>query len=231
MALFSWLKKSIPSEFYLAVPFSEKDEAKKHGAKWDANKNQWYAPNGEVYLLEKWPVNTTPLILHGEQLQFGGNDLFVDLIPRSCWFNNARTNIHPKDWDRVRDLVYKRVDYICECCKINTAIENIRLDAHERWEYNEQTKVQKLVRLVALCELCHTTTHIGLAQIQGKEKIAKKHLSSVRKFTEDECENHIQDAVKIWHERNEIDWSLDLSLLSDNGVTILPFIYSNHNTI
>ena len=39
---------------YLNVKYSEKDEAKKFGAKWDPNLKKWYAPNNEKVLLEKW---------------------------------------------------------------------------------------------------------------------------------------------------------------------------------
>ena len=40
---------------YLAVPYREKDEAKSHGAKWDKEKKQWYAPAGtDLEKLDKW---------------------------------------------------------------------------------------------------------------------------------------------------------------------------------
>lgn len=48
---------------YLAVPFAEKEEAKLLGAKWDYKKKLWFAPNGEDILIEKWPLNPTPIIL------------------------------------------------------------------------------------------------------------------------------------------------------------------------
>lgn len=31
---------------YLNVPYAEKDEAKKYGAKWDSSKRKWYVPGG-----------------------------------------------------------------------------------------------------------------------------------------------------------------------------------------
>ena len=43
---------------YLAVPFSDKEEAKRLGAKWDGNTKQWYAPNREEELVnnKKWQI-------------------------------------------------------------------------------------------------------------------------------------------------------------------------------
>jgi len=38
---------------------------------------------------------------------------------------------------------------------------NKNLDAHERWEYNFETNTQKLVRIIALCKMCHASTHYG----------------------------------------------------------------------
>lgn len=56
---------SLPGELdrvYLAVPYSEKDEAKARGAKWDKNSKAWYVPAGiDRALFEAWlptPENT-----------------------------------------------------------------------------------------------------------------------------------------------------------------------------
>jgi hypothetical protein len=41
--------------FYLNVPYAEKDEAKALGARWDAAKKKWYAPQGvEPGQFERW---------------------------------------------------------------------------------------------------------------------------------------------------------------------------------
>lgn len=40
---------------YLSVPYSEKNEAKKYGARWDKEAKSWYAPKGtDLNNLEKW---------------------------------------------------------------------------------------------------------------------------------------------------------------------------------
>ena len=41
---------------YLNVGFKDKDEAKKLGAKWDANAKKWYAINNDKELIERWGV-------------------------------------------------------------------------------------------------------------------------------------------------------------------------------
>lgn len=50
---------------YLAVPYTEKDEAKKLGAKWDKEAKSWYAPEGvdlKATGLEKWNPETTAIV-------------------------------------------------------------------------------------------------------------------------------------------------------------------------
>lgn len=208
-------------KIYLAVPFVEKDEAKKLGAKWDGEIKKWYishnSQNKEI-IMEKWKVNEEPVELIGEDRTFGGNDLFIDMIPSSSWFSNVRSCIYPTDWDRVRNHIYERVNYICECCNNNTKETNTRLDAHERWSYDNETKIQKLERVIALCEQCHQSTHMGLAGIMGKEDEAIKHLRQVRIFTDIEFDKHKKDASLLFKERSKYKWELDISIISSNGI-------------
>lgn len=43
------------SKTYLSVPYSQKDEAKALGARWDAHNKKWYVPaNKDLALFAKW---------------------------------------------------------------------------------------------------------------------------------------------------------------------------------
>jgi len=43
------------SKIFIYCPFSEKDEARALGAKWDVQNKKWYAPNDAIYgKLKKW---------------------------------------------------------------------------------------------------------------------------------------------------------------------------------
>ena len=49
------LSGSRSATLYLAVPFGEKDEAKKLGARWDAAMRKWYVPHGvDIHLFNRW---------------------------------------------------------------------------------------------------------------------------------------------------------------------------------
>ena len=201
---------------YLSVPYSEKEDAKKLGARWDPKKQLWFSINGEKELLDRWPLNDIPIVtLIGEDRTFGGNTLFVDLVPASCWFTNVRKCVQSSDWDRLRRFIYERANYKCECCNAKT-----QLEAHERWHFDEINKVQKLMRIIALCSSCHETTHMGLAQIKGRGDIALKHLMMVTCIDEQEGKNKVDESFKLWRERNKFDWSLDLSIITNSGINL-----------
>jgi hypothetical protein len=76
----------------------------------------------------------------------------VDLIPDSCWFTNVRSCVNQRDWDRLRRMVYRRAKDRCEVCGAGRDPDVDKwLEAHERWEYDEATRTQRLRRIVCLC--------------------------------------------------------------------------------
>lgn len=42
------------TKIYLQVPFSQKEEAKKAGAKWDTTEKEWYCEGNITSELERW---------------------------------------------------------------------------------------------------------------------------------------------------------------------------------
>ncbi|WP_131784091.1 DUF5710 domain-containing protein [Legionella gresilensis] len=203
--------------FYLTVPFNEKEEAKALGCLWDPHQKQWYLSAENPEIIARWPIERSelPAEFSGENRAFGGNELYVDLVPQSCWFTNVRTCIAKNDWNRLRRYIYNRANYLCECCG-----EKAPLEAHERWDFNEGTKIQKLVRVIALCKLCHEVTHMGLAQIRGRGEIAFRHLMKVTKMNELEAQLHIDEAFSLWEKRSQFHWLLDISLITNAGIKL-----------
>lgn len=203
------------TKIYLSVPFERKEDAKSLGAKWDKDKKQWYTNAYNIQLIEKYPLSAPITELHGEKRDFEGSNLFVDLVPESCWFNNARTCIDSSDWDRLHNFIYARAGYMCECCQSKQ-----NLEAHERWHFNEELRIQKLMRIIALCKQCHEVTHIGLAKVRGRFDIALHHLMKVTKMTLEQANCHIDKAFAVWELRNQHEWSLDLSILTNSGIKL-----------
>ena len=65
--------------------------------------------------------------------------LKIDLVPDGCWYSNLRSVLPKEAWDILRKMVYKRADGKCDIC----GKPSERLEAHERWSYDEKRGIQK----------------------------------------------------------------------------------------
>lgn len=233
---------------YLNVPYERKEEAKELGAKFDWDKLLWYGNECNIGKLQtKFKIYEPLSNIVGENREFGGQKLYVDMIPPQCWYRNVRERLVNKDdWNIIRKHVFERVNYTCECCGLwckdsrpydeedhvqRTGYVNpsevrelkkwntVRLEAHERWSYDDSTKVQKLERIVALCHRCHTVTHLGLAGERGLYGEAYDHLMKVNRYTVDQCSEHIRDREDIWSTLKE-EYKLDLSIIKNSGFDV-----------
>lgn len=203
---------------FLDVPFAEKDEAKRLGARWDSARRQWYAPRGEPALVERWGTAARQLTsLAGEDRTFGADELRMEFFPKSCWCKKVRYAIDRDEVPRVEDLVFGRVNRTCETCGLQDLDKPFHL--HGRWDYDEPTHTQKLVRLMALCDDCFNVTHFGATSYAGRRDYATAHWMKVTGRTFSECTGVVDAAYDRMRELNEHEWHLDLSLLADNGVT------------
>lgn len=206
---------------YLDVPYPEKDAAKALGARWDQSAKRWYDPQPPTAGLDLWAARPpVPELLPGEDRTFGAG-LFVDMVPRSCWFTNVRACVTPQDWERLRRMITRRAGQQCEACGAGEdRTARSWLEAHERWAYNDRTGVQALRRLICLCSDCHLSTHLGYANVTGRADQALAHLRAVTGMTDAEVSGHVAAAGELWTRRSARVWTLDLSMLTDAGVTV-----------
>ncbi|MHA6798657.1 exonuclease domain-containing protein [Bounagaea algeriensis] len=212
-----------PQHVWLDVPFAEKDAAKAAGARWDRHEKRWYAPRPGMAELAAWEaLEDVDDLLPGEDRSFGSG-LFVDLVPSTCWFTNVRSCVSGKDWERLRRMITRRAEHRCEVCGRGQDRDSGRwLEAHERWSYDDAARTQTLRRLICLCTDCHAATHFGYAQVRGRDEEALRHLCSVTGLSEQDANEHVQAAFELWSKRSAITWELDLSILTNVGVTITP---------
>ena len=141
--------------------------------------------------------------------------LDFELVPDGCWYSNLRSILKPKEWDIVRKQAYKEADGKCMICGRKVA----RLEAHERWSYDEKNKIQKLEEVVAVCHSCHSVIHIGRTQLLGDEDKAIAHFMKVNNCSYADYRKALGKANERHRELNKIDeWALDLSYLKRYGV-------------
>ena len=108
--------------------------------------------------------------------------LNFELVPDGCWYSNLRTILSKKQWDFLRQDAKERAGGKCMICGRKTD----RLEAHERWSYDEANAVQKLEDIVSICHDCH---RLGTARLlfkfafswQVKTPTSKATLNALKK--------------------------------------------------
>lgn len=165
-------------------------------------------------------MSQAPLIesflFKGENRGFGGNALFVDLVPSSSWAQNARALLSPSQWKRVSLIVKYRCHSMCEACGIQEdKAKKCFIEAHERWDYDIQSANQTLKRLIGLCSRCHRATHFGFAASKGMAQPALRQLEKVNKWSKEQALDHVKQAFSLWEIRSAIKWSIDTTILDE----------------
>lgn len=227
---------SLKVPLFLKVPFAEKEAAKALGARWSAERRQWYVPAGlNVDPLRRWlpsaaaadqvtdqpgqasivqaPQQSSflpdpPPPHHGDRVE-----LFVDMVPTSAWFSNLRSELAPAEWDAVKKKTYQLAGHRCQACSGRGPRHPV--EAHERWDFNGNTGMQTLLRVIALCPACHEATHFGLASLNGRARQAKDQLMKVAGMTELQANRHVREAMETYRVRSSQEWTLDARWLID----------------
>lgn len=210
-------QESVSKKVYLDVPYDEKNEAKALGAKWDKDEKKWYSTEENHALISKWGMEARIIThLDNEDRAFGGQELNIEWTPKSCWCKKIEYAVQKCDRTRLCNYVFGRVNRKCETCGVQDA--HLEYKVHGRWSYDQQSKTQTLVRLMALCEHCFEATHFGSAHYNGRKQQVTAHLQSVRDCTKHKIETYIQDAFESMKDINQHTWTIDLSLLTENGI-------------
>ena len=137
--------------------------------------------------------------------------LNFELVPDGCWYSNLRTLLSKKQWDYIRAEAKDRADGKCMICGRKTN----RLEAHERWSYDEQNAVQKLEDILSVCHDCHSVIHIGFTQLKGNAVRAEEHFQKVNGCSYAEFRKALGEANEIHQRLNKIpEWKLDLTYLA-----------------
>ncbi|MBQ7924394.1 MAG: HNH endonuclease [Clostridia bacterium] len=135
--------------------------------------------------------------------------LQFEFIPEECWRGNLRSLLPPSEWDKLRKAAYARAGYKCSVCGAKG-----RLEAHERWSYDEKNAVQKLEAVVALCKNCHEVVHISRTQLVGRGDDAMEWFMRVNHCSQMEFHEALGKANEEYKRRNRIEgWTTDMSLI------------------
>jgi hypothetical protein len=137
--------------------------------------------------------------------------LFIELVPKTAHFQNARSALTRSQWDRVKLATAEAADHKCEICGSTE-----RVEAHEVWIWQEMsatTGIQYLARTVALCPWCHRAKHWGYTEGTGYLDATRRHILRVNNWTQGELEAHIQASWAEWVRLSKLAWTMDISVL------------------
>jgi len=183
----------------IRVPFSEKEDAKRLGARWDSSRKTWYIPEGvDASGFNRW--------LHAGKLA-------PDLVPQFCWYSNVRSCMSKEQWQALKKRVNASHGYRCVVC--GGRGETHWVEAHEVWEYVEidGENIQRLADIISVCPQCHEVKHMGHANTQGRGEIALAHMAQVNGTSVEQARIESDKAFEIWYERSRKTWGFDISLL------------------
>lgn len=137
--------------------------------------------------------------------------LNFELVPEECWGYSLYHKLAPADWDRVRKDAYARAHYRCRICGAKG-----RLEAHEKWSYDEENAVQKLEDVLALCHNCHEVKHIARTQLMGRGMEAMEHFMKVNRCSQMDFHAELAKANEEYLRRNKVEgWTTDISWLEN----------------
>jgi len=139
--------------------------------------------------------------------------LTIELVPKTQWYTNVRSNVSSAQWDIIRRKSYEKAGNVCEICGDTGKNQGVRhnVECHEIWEYDDEKHLQKLTGFIALCPYCHKVKHPGLASINGETPIVMAQLMKVNEMTEPDAQQALDEAFTKWRERSEHQWELDIT--------------------
>jgi hypothetical protein len=146
-----------------------------------------------------------------------------DSIPSTSWGSNLHHLLVPNQWQDFRRQTFARTAGHCEICGFWNGLE-----CHELWEYHEPIPglpdticgVQRLVRLMPLCTICHETYHLGFAGMNGRMQAAGDRVMAYNRFTPTETKEYCDLNKRNWQRRSQYPWALDLSCVSPGPLAI-----------
>jgi len=141
----------------------------------------------------------------------------VELVPRGCWGRNLRSLLAEEDWEKVRRRTARAARNECEVC--GGRGDQWPVEVHERWHYDDETHIQRLVGLIALCPACHQLKHWGhTKQLSPTHSFEALHrLAGFRRISLEAARAYLDQQEEIARRRSKHTWSVDLSWLGRTG--------------
>lgn len=144
--------------------------------------------------------------------KFESVPLTLNLTPKTCQYSNLKSQFSKDDWNKLRKNVYYHSEYRCEICG---GIGNQwPVECHEKWEYDDRSKIQILKGFYCLCPLCHLAKHLGLAYyLKVDYKRVLEHIRNINHFSQQDLMDFIRYEWNKQRFRENCEWKLNIDIL------------------
>lgn len=189
-------------------------------ANWDRDAKEWDVDTRDRPAVSRLATITGLRVLP-EARRLAGVDpgpavLRPVLVPSTAWCSNLRNHLPSEVWRRLSRRLSEEAGNRCELC--GRRGPRHPTECHEWWGYDDEHAVQTLLRLTALCPMCHEANHFGLANINGRIGQAAAHLALVNGWDLVGALDEIEAAGVTWIRRSSIRWTLVLDALRGYGI-------------
>jgi len=137
--------------------------------------------------------------------------LEIEFVPTKLRYSSFWRVFSKEEWDNIKNRIIEKNGRSCQIC--SETEDNLTLDA--MWNYNDNKHIQRLEGFILLCEMCHYTKHLGIAE--NLAKIGQfdytrliDHFCKVNNCSREEFEERKATAYKLWEERSMYKWKRDL---------------------
>ena len=119
--------------------------------------------------------------------------LTIELVPRTCWYSNVRSEVPAAVWEKLKRHTSKLAGNRCEVC--GGRGPKWPVECHEVWLFVTPPPSPAAAsspnegRVQALCPDCHLVKHIGRAQVTGQGERAFRHLAKVNGWSLEDAEH------------------------------------------
>ena len=139
--------------------------------------------------------------------------LRVELVPSTCWLSNVRSLMKRSAWKRLAAEIAEDGGRRCEVCAGRGRQHAV--ECHEVWLYDDRRGVQVLMRLQALCPMCHRVKHLGRTMNVGYGEQACRWLARVNGWDAATTSRYVDAVFGQWEARSQRAWTLDLTVLGE----------------
>lgn len=143
--------------------------------------------------------------------------LQVELVPGTCWGSDLSTLMSERSWQALRMRAAEDAVYVCRCCGSDGGEHP--LATNERWAYDDELHVQRLVEMLTLCWKCRAVFRYQESAEHRWERACEAWLREVNGWDHATADHYVEQMCNICCSREHFEWALDLRALQSYDVT------------